>query len=290
MHRSRLLLTALALTGPFALAQTSTTHSATTHHSTSATHRSTPARPVGPLCATLPAISSQIPALPASTGCPKVLFTVSDRLDYIAPIAERFKTTLFAGLPTVISLDYAEIAPGTGELAKPQQFYTVKYTGYLTDGTKFDSSADHEETAKGFTFPYGAHRVIAGWDLGFEGMRIGGKRRLYIPYQFAYGAAGQPPKIPAKSMLIFDMELLAQSDTPPAPPASPAQPAPPAQPSAPAGQSTPPPANPSTPPTTPPAPGTPTTPPPSPGDKPAPPKPGAVPPASTTPTTPGSPS
>ena len=247
MYRPPLLLTLLAVSGPLALAQTST---ATHHTATSTAHRAaatTPAKPAGPPCATLPPISDKIPALPASAGCPKVLFTVSDRLDYLNPIADRFRTTLFSELPVVISLNYADIAPGTGELAKPQQYYTVKYTGWLTDGSKFDSSEDHDETKAGFTFPYGAHRVIAGWDLGFEGMRIGGKRRLYIPYQFAYGAAGQPPKIPAKSMLVFDMELVAQSDKPPTPPTPPTPPATPGAPGQPAGPSGAPPA--STPPT-----------------------------------------
>ncbi len=248
-----LLLTTLALTGSLASAQTTTptTHRAagagTAHRSTAATH--TAPKPATPACATLPPISDKIPALPATAGCPKTMFTVSDRLDYIDPVAARFQTTLFSELPIVISLAYAEIAPGVGELAKPQQYYTVKYTGYLTDGTKFDSSYDHEETKAGFTFPYGAHRVIAGWDLGFEGMRMGGKRRLYIPYQFAYGAGGQPPKIPAKSMLVFDMELIAQSDKPPTPPTPP--------PGAPGST----PATPGSTPSTPPAPGAPTTPP-----------------------------
>lgn len=237
MSRSLALLTTLAFTGPFALAQTTAHHatagSSTAHHTAAAAHAAKPAEPAGPPCITLPPISDKIPALPASVGCPKVMFTVSDRLDYINPLAERFKTTLFSELPVIISLGYADISQGTGELAKPQQYYTVKYTGWLTDGTKFDSSEDHEETKAGFPFPYGAHRVIAGWDLGFEGMHIGGKRRLYIPYQFAYGAQGKPPAIPPKSMLIFDMELVSQSDQPPAPPAPPA--APPAQPGAPAG-------------------------------------------------------
>ena len=63
------------------------------------------------------------------------------------------------------------------------------------------------------SFPQGARRVIAGWDLGFEGMRVGGKRRLFIPFQLAYGEAGRPPLIPPKSELIFDVELMAVADT-----------------------------------------------------------------------------
>jgi peptidylprolyl isomerase len=105
---------------------------------------------------------------------------------------------------------------GTGPLAEPRKYYTVHYTGWLTDGTKFDSSEDHPG-AEPFTFAYGAHRVIPGWDTGFQGMHVGGKRRLFIPYQLAYGETGHPPVIPAKSDLIFDVELVGQSDTPPQP-------------------------------------------------------------------------
>jgi peptidylprolyl isomerase len=96
----------------------------------------------------------------------------------------------------------------------PRKFYTVHYTGWLTDGTKFDSSVDRGTP---ITFPYGARQVIPGWDTGFEGMHVGGKRRLYIPYQLAYGEPGRPPVIPAKADLIFDIELVDMSDTPPQP-------------------------------------------------------------------------
>ncbi|MGH9596666.1 MAG: FKBP-type peptidyl-prolyl cis-trans isomerase, partial [Edaphobacter sp.] len=133
-------------------------------------------------------------------------------------------------------------------------WYTVRYTGWLTDGTKFDSSYDHPG-GEPITFPQGAHRVIPGWDTGFQGMHIGGKRRLFIPYQLAYGEAGRPPHIPAKSDLIFDIELVSVSDNPPAPPTPPTPLAKP-------GEATP---NPATPPTpkpadAPPAPPTPKTP------------------------------
>ena len=114
------------------------------------------------------------------------------------------------------ALRYIDIQVGTGELAKPAQYYTVHYTGWLTDGTKFDSSHDHPG-GEPIVFPYGARRVIAGWDTGFEGMHVGGKRRLFIPYQLAYGEMGRPPVIPPKADLIFDVELVSQSDTPPEP-------------------------------------------------------------------------
>ena len=141
-----------------------------------------------------------------------------------------------AGIPKPLyALRYIDTVIGTGALAEPQKFYTVRYTGWLTNGTKFDSSDDHPGKEP-ITFPYGAHRVIPGWDTGFEGMHVGGKRRIFIPYQLAYGEAGRPPVIPAKADLIFDMELVSISDAPPTPPAPPAQPAQPVDPTKPSAQ------------------------------------------------------
>ena len=114
------------------------------------------------------------------------------------------------------TLRYIDLKIGTGDLARTSAqgaivFYTVHYTGWLTDGTKFDSSVDRNEP---FVFPVGAKRVITAWDTGFEGMHVGGKRRLIVPYQLAYGVPGSPPVIPPKATLIFDVELLGQGDTP----------------------------------------------------------------------------
>jgi peptidylprolyl isomerase len=123
------------------------------------------------------------------------------------------------GIPkTLYTLKYIDTVIGTGPLAEPHKWYTVRYTGWLIDGTKFDSSYDHPG-GEPITFPYGAQRVIIGWDTGFQGMHVGGKRRLYVPYQLAYGELGHPPVIPAKSNLVFDVELVGMSDTPPARPA-----------------------------------------------------------------------
>jgi peptidylprolyl isomerase len=142
---------------------------------------------------------------------------------------------------SAFALRYIDVKPGDGPEAQPGQFYTVHYTGWLaSDGTKFDSSLDRNEP---ITFPQGAHRVIPGWDEGFAGMHVGGKRRIFIPYQLAYGERGRPPVIPPKSDLIFDMELISASDNPPEPPpplpvpAEPATPPPAPQPQ----QTTPPP-------------------------------------------------
>jgi peptidylprolyl isomerase len=131
------------------------------------------------------------------------------------------------GIPkTLYAIKYIDIKIGNGALAQPHKFYTVHYTGWFPDGTKFDSSVDRGTP---FTFPYGAHRVITGWDTGFEGMHVGGKRRLFVPYQLAYGELGNPPHMPAKANLIFDVEFISQSDTPPEQPRQPAPPpAPPA--------------------------------------------------------------
>ena len=123
------------------------------------------------------------------------------------------------GVPkTLFALKYIDIKVGTGPLATTHHWLTVHYTGWLPNGKKFDSSVDRNQP---FPFPYGAKRVIIGWDTGFEGMRVGGKRRLYVPWELAYGELGMPtrspadPGMPAKQDLIFDVELLGISDTPP---------------------------------------------------------------------------
>jgi peptidylprolyl isomerase len=115
------------------------------------------------------------------------------------------------------ALRYQDVTVGTGDLAQPGQRFTVNYTGWLaSDGTKFDSSYDRGQP---FEFTQGQRQVIMGWDEGFVGMKAGGKRRLFIPYQLAYGTAGRGP-IPSKADLIFDVELVGVRDpNAPAPPA-----------------------------------------------------------------------
>ena len=108
------------------------------------------------------------------------------------------------------NLRYIEIKMGEGAAAAAGQEYTVHYTGWLRDGTKFDSSLDRNDPIK---FVQGRRQVITGWELGFEGMKVGGKRRLFIPYQLAYGAAGRG-SIPPKAELVFDVELLEVKDAP----------------------------------------------------------------------------
>ncbi len=106
---------------------------------------------------------------------------------------------------------YVEVAAGAGAPAEPGQVYAVHYTGWLRDGRKFDSSRDRGQPIK---FEQGRRRVIPGWDAGFEGMRVGGRRRFFIPYQLAYGVKGRPPRIPPRSELIFDVELVGVEPAP----------------------------------------------------------------------------
>ncbi len=100
------------------------------------------------------------------------------------------------------------ITSGKGPAPKRGQTVTVHYTGWLTDGTKFDSSVDRHEP---FSFVLGTGQVIQGWDQGVAGMRVGDKARLTIPPELAYGARGYPGAIPPNATLIFEVELLSIS-------------------------------------------------------------------------------
>jgi FKBP-type peptidyl-prolyl cis-trans isomerase FkpA len=98
-----------------------------------------------------------------------------------------------------------KITSGTGETPQTGETVTVHYTGWLTDGTKFDSSVDRGEP---FSFVLGAGMVIAGWDQGVAAMRVGDKARFIIPPDLAYGEEGYPGAIPPNATLIFEVELL----------------------------------------------------------------------------------
>ena len=97
---------------------------------------------------------------------------------------------------TKSGLKYIDEKVGTGKEAKAGDVVEVHYTGWLKDGTKFDSSKDRGQP---FSFPLGGRRVIKGWDEGVAGMKEGGKRKLIIPYELAYGEEGRPPVIPPKA-------------------------------------------------------------------------------------------
>jgi FKBP-type peptidyl-prolyl cis-trans isomerase len=106
---------------------------------------------------------------------------------------------------TPSGLKYEDIDPGTGPVASKGQQATVHYTGWLTNGRKFDSSVDRNEP---FEFMLGAGMVIRGWDEGVTGMKVGGKRKLMIPADLAYGTRGAGGVIPPNAELIFEVELL----------------------------------------------------------------------------------
>lgn len=106
---------------------------------------------------------------------------------------------------TASGLIIEELAVGSGTVAAAGNRVSVHYTGWLTDGTKFDSSKDRGDP---FDFPLGARHVIAGWDEGVQGMKVGGKRKLTIPSQLGYGARGAGGVIPPNATLVFEVELL----------------------------------------------------------------------------------
>ncbi len=106
---------------------------------------------------------------------------------------------------TPSGLQYQDVKVGTGAEAQQGQTAVVHYTGWLTDGTKFDSSRDRGAP---FSFPLGAGQVIQGWDQGVAGMKVGGRRKLVIPASLGYGDRGAPPVIPPGATLVFDVELL----------------------------------------------------------------------------------
>jgi FKBP-type peptidyl-prolyl cis-trans isomerase FkpA len=102
-------------------------------------------------------------------------------------------------------LKIESLKTGTGRAPKSGEAVTVHYTGWLIDGSKFDSSVDRDDP---FTFVLGAKQVIGGWDLGVASMKVGDKVKLTIPPHLAYGARGYPGAIPPNATLVFDVELL----------------------------------------------------------------------------------
>lgn len=110
-----------------------------------------------------------------------------------------------AEITTPSGLKYEDLTVGNGPAAEAGQTVSVHYTGWLTNGTKFDSSKDRELA---FNFPLGAGRVIRGWDEGVQGMKVGGVRKLTIPSELGYGSRGAGGVIPPNAVLVFEVELL----------------------------------------------------------------------------------
>ena len=102
-------------------------------------------------------------------------------------------------------LTIEDTAVGSGALASPGRTVNIHYTGWLAGGRKFDSSRERDVA---FAFEIDAGEVIAGWDEGMQGMKVGGKRRLVVPPHLGYGAHGSGPSVPPNATLVFDVELL----------------------------------------------------------------------------------
>jgi peptidylprolyl isomerase len=197
------------------------------------------------MAATAAAASAQTPSKPAAPAAAKAKPATTATSSQAATAGA---VKLPPGVPPVpgtpkvaFSLRYQEIKIGTGAEAPPNKLYKAKFTGWLAaDGKEFDSSDKHRSPVldkdgkpvmgddgkpkmgdpEPIAFPQGFGRLIPGWDQGFAGMRIGGKRRLFIPWQLAYGVPGRPgpdpahPVIPPKADLIFDVELVDVTELP----------------------------------------------------------------------------
>lgn len=129
--------------------------------------------------------------------------------DKVPELKPRPKPTVSAAADAPVpptELQKEDILVGDGPQAETGDTVKVHYTGRLfKNNKKFDSSLDRKEP---FAFTLGKGEVIKGWDQGVVGMKVGGKRKLTIPYPLAYGESGKPPKIPAKAALVFDVELV----------------------------------------------------------------------------------
>lgn len=164
--------------------QSSNTSSSSTSGSTETSARVLPgssATPAPAEASPAPATSAATPSLPGS------------------PIGDAKLHSLASGLK------YYELKVGDGAMAEPGMTAFVDYTGWLTDGTQFDTSVGKQP----YPFQLGAtpRQVIQGWEEGVKGMRIGGKRKLVVPPDMAYGDRGYPGAIPPNATLVFDVEL-----------------------------------------------------------------------------------
>ena len=142
--------------------------------------------------------ATSVPTKTAAAGGTSVAATTDGNAPGIPELHGDIKTT-------ATGLRYLDEKVGDGASPQPGQQVQVQYTGWLVNGTKFDSSRDRGQP---FSFAIGQRQVIAGWDEGLLTMKVGGKRRLIIPANLGYGSVARAP-IPANSVLIFDVELIA---------------------------------------------------------------------------------
>jgi FKBP-type peptidyl-prolyl cis-trans isomerase FkpA len=130
----------------------------------------------------------------------------SAQIPYNAASTFLYWMSLMSHVTTPSGLKYEDLTEGAGAEALAGQTVSVHYTGWLTDGQKFDSSKDRNDP---FAFVLGGGMVIKGWDEGVQGMKVGGVRRLTIPPQLGYGPRGAGGVIPPNATLVFEVELLA---------------------------------------------------------------------------------
>jgi len=150
--------------------------------------------------------------LAAAPGCKNKEAVATPSIPIATDVASVPTTTVIDGktvplTTTPSGLRFYDIKIGTGPNPKPGQTVSVQYTGTLLDGTKFDSSYDHGGTP--IDFPIGVGQVIKGWDEGVPTMKVGGKRRLVVPGDLAYGDNPPTTQIPPNATLVFDIELVA---------------------------------------------------------------------------------
>ncbi len=168
------------------------------------------------------ALVAAVVATPIIFALALILFVIDGDDDGVAPpivSASPTPASVDTGPPPVADeptfsdsgLGIIDIEAGSGETPETGKLVVVHYTGWLSDGTKFDSSLDRGTP---FEFVLDLGQVIDGWDEGLATMKVGGKRRLIIPPELAYGEGGSPPTIPPNAELTFDIELLEIKEAP----------------------------------------------------------------------------